>query len=238
MDVTASTVRVRYLGQIPCAEGIATFRFSKPEGYTFIAGQFFTLTLDTRDGEQSKHFSHASAPEDEDLELTTRLTGSAFKDALSGLAPGVEVTLTGPRGKLVVPASAANVGFLTGGVGITPAHSIIRHLVMSGSPAGIALFYGNRSDDCVPYGAEFRALRVARDRFTLVEVIEQPTPAWNSEVGRIDAGLVRRYLSSPEEYYWIVSGPPPMVDAMKAVVAELDLPDGTVAFESFAGYAT
>ncbi|MGB4592607.1 MAG: FAD-dependent oxidoreductase [Coriobacteriia bacterium] len=236
--MTAAGVRVRYLGQVPCAEGIATFRFAKPEGYMFTAGQFFTLSLNTRDGEQSKHFSHASAPEDADIELTTRLTGSAFKDALLALAPGTEVTLTGPRGRLVLPASARNVGFLTGGVGITPARSIIRHLVMSGAATGIALFNGNRSDDCVPYGGEFRALRDMRERFTLVEVIEQPTLAWESEVGRIDAGLVRRYLSDPEDYYWIVSGPPPMVGAMRVVVDELGLPGEAVAFESFAGYAS
>ncbi|MHB1340633.1 MAG: ferredoxin--NADP reductase [Coriobacteriia bacterium] len=236
MSTTANTWKVAFLGQWPCAEGIVTFRFSKPAGYEFNAGQFFTLTLGTREGDQSKHFSHASAPEDATIDLTTRITGSAFKDALMALAPGEDVTLTGPRGRLTVPPSARAVGFLTGGVGITPARSIIRHLVLSGVPLGIALFYGNRSDDCVPYAEEFRALSGIRDGFTLVEVIEQPTGAWTSEVGRITADLVRRYAPGVEDYFWIVSGPPPMVEAMRTVVADLGLGPESVIFESFAGY--
>lgn len=236
MAATASTWRVKFLGQWPCAEGIVTFRFSKPEGYGFDAGQYFTVTLQTREGEQSKHFSHASAPEDATIDLTTRITGSAFKDALMALKPGDEVALAGPRGRLVVPPSARNVGFMTGGVGITPARSIIRHVTLSGASTGIALFYGNRSDDCVPYGDEFRTLAGIRESFTLVEVIEEPTPAWTSEVGRIDADLVRKYISEPGDYFWIVSGPPPMVDAMRNVVADLGLDSSAVIFESFAGY--
>lgn len=236
MDSTAGTTKVQFMGQWPCAPDIVTFRFTRPEGYRFEAGQFFLLTLDTREGRQTKAFSHASAPEDPAIDLTTRLTGSAFKDALLGLRAGAELTIAGPRGHLGPPPSADNVAFLTGGVGITPAHSIIRHLALSGSDTGIALFFGNRTDECVPYGEEFRELAAHRPGFMLAEIIEQPTPAWTGPTGRIDEAFVRRFVTDPHRYFWVVSGPPPMVEAMRPVVSALGLERDEVAFESFSGY--
>jgi len=96
-----------FLGYTLCGESTGTFRLTRPTGYTFRAGQFFTLTLNTREGVQTKHFSHANAPQDPGIELTTRLTGSAFKEALQALHPGEEVTISGPGGGLCFPIAHA-----------------------------------------------------------------------------------------------------------------------------------
>ncbi|MCE5203917.1 MAG: FAD-dependent oxidoreductase [Actinomycetia bacterium] len=228
--------KARFLGYAPCGESTGTFRFTRPTGYTFRAGQFFTLTLSTHEGVQTKHFSHANAPQDPGIELTTRLTGSAFKEALQALHPGEEVTISGPGGRLVLPDRSRPTAFLTGGVGITPARSIIRDLVLSGEPTKMALFYANRTEDSVPYAEEFRGLAQSREGFILVEVIEEPARGWSSETGRIDAALIHRHIERPEAFYWVVSGPPRMVDAMRTVVSGLRLAQGSVAFESFSGY--
>ena len=100
---------VQYLGHGGCAPAVETFRLRRPEGYVFRPGQFFQLTIDTREGEQSHYFSHADAPDDSATEFTTRLTGSAYKDALLALPLGSQVRFRGPMGSLGVPEGAPSV---------------------------------------------------------------------------------------------------------------------------------
>ncbi|PKQ19651.1 MAG: hypothetical protein CVT66_09040 [Actinobacteria bacterium HGW-Actinobacteria-6] len=227
---------VTYLGFWPCAEGIGSFRFSRPSGYSFTPGQFFSLSLETEDGLVSKFFSHADAPDDPAIELTTRLSGSVFKNTLLALSVGDAVRISGPKGRLGVPEGASAVGFLAGGVGITPAHSIIRDVMHNDKPLEVALFYGNRDEGCIPYGAEFRKYASANPRFVYVDTLDHAGPAWTGESGFISAEMIRRYLSDPGALHWIVAGPPPMVDAMKRVVSDLELPPERVSYELFAGY--
>ncbi len=232
----AAEYELTYLGTTPCGEGVASFRFSKPEGYAFSPGQFFSLSFETRDGVETKHFSHADAPGDPYVELTTRLSGSAFKDGLLSLEPATPVWIAGPKGHLGVPEGAKSVGFLAGGVGITPAHSIIRDAALRGSGLEIALMYGNRDESCIPYGDEFRGYVASLPGFVYVETLDHPTADWDGESGFISADLVGRHLGNSGDRHWIVAGPPLMVDAMRRVVGDLNLPDGAVSYEVFAGY--
>ena len=227
---------VTYLEFWPCADGVGTFRFSRPSGYSFTPGQFFSLSLETEEGLVSKFFSHADAPDDLAIELTTRLSGSVFKNRLLALSAGDLVRISGPKGRLGVPEGSTAVGFLAGGVGITPAHSIIRNVMQTGSPLEVALFYGNRDEACVPYGEEFRGYAAANARFLYVDTLDHPGPDWAGESGFISAEMIRRHLSDPGALHWIVAGPPPMVEAMKRVVSDLELSPERVSYELFAGY--
>jgi ferredoxin-NADP reductase len=225
-----------YLGHGGCAPGVETFHLSRPGGYTFRPGQFFQLTIETRDGEQSRYFSHADAPDDPVTEFTTRLTGSAFKDALLALEPGAGVRFRGPMGRLGVPDGVTSVGFLTGGVGITPAHSIIRDAMVRRTGLVVALFYANREPSCIPYSAEFRAYAEADPRFRYVEVVEVPDADWTGPVGYLTADIIRARVDLAEPRHWIVSGPPPMVDAMRSVIRALEVAPEHVSYEQFSSY--
>ncbi|HZL07097.1 MAG TPA: FAD-dependent oxidoreductase, partial [Coriobacteriia bacterium] len=134
------------------------------------------------------------------------------------------------------PEGARAVGFLTGGVGITPAHSIIRDAVLREAGLSIALFYANREPACVPYGDEFRAYAAADPTFRYVEVFEIPDPDWTGPVGYITADIVRERVNVAEPRSWIVSGPPPMLSAMRSVVETLGIAPEHVSYESFSGY--
>lgn len=222
---------------IPCAPATGTFRFGKPVGYTFEAGQYFSLTLPTRDGEQTKHFSHSDAPEDPHIELTTRLTGSAFKDALLALRPHDTVSVAGPRGRLTLPAGTTRVGFLVGGVGITPARSIIRDAVGRVTGLDVLCFDGNLDQSCIPFKQEFDGYEATHPEICFVHVMQDPLPGWMGESGFITADVVRRHCDPLDGRYWISAGPPAMAEAMKRVFIELAIPPERFAMELFSGYA-
>ncbi|HEX9093199.1 MAG TPA: FAD-dependent oxidoreductase [Coriobacteriia bacterium] len=222
---------------LECGPGTGIFRFDRPGEYTFQAGQFFTLSLETREGPQTKTFSHAEAPADPYIELATRLTGSAFKDALLALRPGDEVEVAGPGGRMTLPADVRKAAFLVGGVGITPARSIIRDAVQRASGLSVALFYGNQDQTCIPFGEELTGYASSHAGIEVVDVLAAPNAGWSGETGFITAPLVRRHLDPLDGWHWFVCGPPAMVGAMERVVAELGLPSDSVSWERFSGYA-
>lgn len=221
--------------EYPCAS-TGVFRFSRPPGYSFTPGQYSVLTLETREGTQSKPFSHCDAPGDPSTEVLTRMTGSAFKDALAALRPGDRVTAQGPSGALVVPSGVDRAAFLVGGVGITPMRSIVRDSVQRSTGLTALVFDGNLDETCVPLQSEFEGWEREIPSIRFVHVLERPSPSWAGERGFISAQTILRHCDPREGRHWFVSGPPAMVDAMLAVLDELRVDPARVSFESFTGY--
>lgn len=207
-------------------------RFSRPDGYSYRAGQWFRLGLQTAEGVQTRTFSHASAPGDPYIELATRLSGSSFKRALCSLTEGELASLSGPGGRLSLPAGADEAVFLAGGVGITPVRSMLRDAVQLGARFSDALVvYGNRTAECVAYLEELEAMRHSGVR--VIPVYEAGAPAWQGETGFITPSLLRRHLDVDAARPFIVAGPPPMVAAMVAALDELGIGPELRMIESF-----
>ena len=223
---------VRVLEVVHCGGDIVTVRLERPEGYSFAAGQWFRLTIPVEDGADVRTFSHASAPADDWLELTTRLSTSPFKQALAVLRPGDAVHVTPAGGRLTLPSEHGRLGVLVGGVGITPVRSMLRDRVDRGETfEDVALFYGNRDASCEPYLDELLAMRDAGVR--VVRVLQEPESGWMGETGFITAAMVRAYLGADDGRPFLVTGPPPMVQAMRSVLDELGVSNHRIVIEAF-----
>jgi len=222
-DVEVTGVEARCLD-------VLSVRFERPDGYRFAAGQYLALTIQTAEGAQTKPFSHSSATDDAYLEITTRLSGSAFKAALSELRPGDRVRIAGPAGRLTLPVDEPRVAFLLGGVGITPVISMLRSQDPGTAPREV-LFYGNRDLECIPFVEEIAALE--REGLTVVHVLESTADTWKGERGFITPDVVRRHLDLAENWLFIVAGPPVMVTAMEACLNALGVSPSRALIERF-----
>jgi ferredoxin-NADP reductase len=178
----------KLLEKLPRVADIVSFRFKRPEAYTFQPGQWFVVTFPSSDPQEpwEHHFSHSDAPSEPWLEFTTRMRGSDFKNALDALPVGSPVQLEGPFGTFVLPPDAERVAFLAGGIGITCVRSILRWLCDTCGtnavpadpprtpPQEIVLFFANHSEYLIPFKEELD--EIARDlpELRLVHVISQP----------------------------------------------------------------
>ncbi len=126
--IIQQTFPSRLVEKIPRVADIVSFRFERPPGYEYLAGQWFIVTFSGPLGPYTHHFSHSNSPLEPELEFTTRLRGSEFKNALDTLAPGAEVELEGPYGAFTLPGGLERVAFIAGGIGITCVRSILRWL--------------------------------------------------------------------------------------------------------------
>lgn len=227
---------VTFVGSSAHCPATSSFFFTRPQGYRYTPGQFLSLTLQTRDADVTKQFSHCDAPGDPHTQIMTRLTGSAFKDALAALVPGDTVTMRGPAGRLVLPKGTTKAGFLVGGVGITPMRSIVRDAVQKDTGLTSLVFDGNLDETCIPLREEFDSWERAQPAIRFVHVLERPTDAWEGERGFITAETVLRHCDPLDGWHWFVAGPPAMTEAMRGVLTRLGIPEERSSFESFAGY--
>jgi ferredoxin-NADP reductase len=217
-----SSHEVEYLGKEMCGTDIVTCRFARPVGYEFAAGQWTRLTIPTPDGPDVRTFTLCSAPEDEALEITTRLSPSAFKVALAALEPGTIVQVNDAHGALTLPADAKRICFLVGGVGITPVRSMLRDAMQTDRAFDDALLlFGNRDESCVPFAQEFAAMSPIGVRTVIC--YEHAGDAWIGERGFISAETVRRHLDATDGRPFVVAGPPVMVAAMERVLDDLEI---------------
>jgi ferredoxin-NADP reductase len=74
-------------------ESALSIRFSKPNGFDYLAGQYMFITVGVGDAEVTKHLTISSRPTENFLEVTKRLTGHPFANALASLRPGDIVKL-------------------------------------------------------------------------------------------------------------------------------------------------
>lgn len=224
-----------FMERVEVAPGVESVRFERPNGYTFEPGQHLSLELQTRDGRLRKPFTHSNAPDDGPIEVTTRLSGSAYKAALGSLAPGDVVTIRGPLGQRALPDGTRRAVFLVGGVGITPAMSVLRDARIRGTGLEAVVFHGNRDGSEVPFGDELE--RMAERRvMRLITVLENPGEGWRGECGLIDAAMIRRHIEPLAGWRYVIAGPPAMVEAMNGVIAELGVPEEVVSATRFSGY--
>lgn len=238
---TAQVYRVRLIEKIPRGAETSSYRFSRPPGYRFAAGQFLMLTVPSPDGPLTHAFSHADSPTEPFIEVTTRLTGSAYKNALDALVPGAEVEIKGPYGKFLFRPDIPKIAFLTGGIGITPVRSILRYVADSGGQERVAgqeivLFYASSTVEGIVYRDELENLASTIPGFRLTHVISQPPDDWQGHRGRITAEVLQAELGEPRAWTYYLVGPPGMLAGMEKLLEELGVPAPQQIKEQFAGY--
>src|SRR5687768_17266618 len=124
-------------------DDIWAFRFMPNEPQHWIAGQYMSVELphEHADGKGTKRwFTISSAPFEGVMEITTRLTDSSFKRALSALPIGGHLELLDqPHGDFIWQDADRPLLFVAGGIGITAFRSILRQRAYERLPLNVEL---------------------------------------------------------------------------------------------------
>ena len=226
------------------AEGTQAFRFERPSGFEFRAGQFIDLTLvdpPEMDSQGAvRTFTIASAPYEDELLVATRMRNSAFKRVLATLPVGTEVKCEGPVGSFRLHQNPARAAvFLAGGIGITPFRSILRQALREKLPHQLYLFYSNRRPEDASFLTELENLAVSSPRFVFVPTMTEMQNSkmyWNGEVGFINREMLVKHFCDLRGPIYYAAGPPAMVAAMRQLLVRLGVSDDDIRTEEFGGY--
>jgi ferredoxin-NADP reductase len=222
---------------IPRTHDVTSYRFPRPEGFEYKAGQFFFVALRQNGKELSKHFSFSSSPTEKDhIEFTKKLTDHEYSMALKAAKVGDWARIDAPYGQFTFEGEYPKIALLGGGIGITPFKSICKNATDKHLTSKITLFYGCRTVNDFVFRQEFEEMRAQNPNLKLVLMVNEPPPQWKGPVGVITAEMIKQQLPDYKETIFYACGPPGMVKAMENLVSSLGLPKTQLKLEYFTGY--
>ena len=149
--------KVKLKERVKRTDTVESFRFIPEQKPNFVPGQFLQVVFDSANpGNKllNKYLSFSASPERDYLEFTKRLRDSDFSNRLKALQPGDEVWLKGPLGNCVFREEQLKIGFLIGGIGITPVISILEYITDRKLKTDVVLLYSNRTEEEIAFKPE------------------------------------------------------------------------------------
>lgn len=220
------------------------FRFKKPEGFSWKAGQTIDLTLvnppETDAEGNTRAFSITAAPSDTEIMITTRMRDTAFKRTLKGAETGLKVEIAGPFGSFTLHEKQNRPAImLVGGIGITPFRSMVLDATGRNLPHKIYLFYSNRRPEDAAFLDELSALGKRNPNFVFIPTMtdmEKSVMSWEGERGYITREMIERHVPDKTDAVYYSAGPQVMVAAMRKIVESMGVSADDFRTEEFSGY--
>lgn len=220
------------------------FAFEKPEGYKFVAGQYFYVTLinpTDNDAEgDTRIFSIIPAPHEDYLAFSTRMRDTAFKRVMKNMNVGDKVKIEAPIGWFTLHSEPERPTiFLVGGIGIAPFISILRSAIQTKAPHKMYLFYSNRRPEDTAYLGELQEMAKNNPNIVFISTMTDMSKSaqpWTGETSMINMDLVKKYVPDISNAIYYIAGPQPMVRAMRTLFNDLKIPSVNVKAEEFTGY--
>jgi len=235
---------VKLVSREEVAEGTMAFHFEKPRGFDFKPGQYADMTLpdppETDKEGNTRSFSIASPPFQNELIFTTRMRDTAFKHSLKTVPLSTEVNIGPATGDFTLHKDHATPAvFIAGGIGITPFLSIVRQADRDRPAQKLYLFYSNRRPEDTAFLDLLQKLDSNNPDFRLtctMTEMEKSKKEWKGETELIDKKMLSKYLTSLEEPIYYIAGPPAMVKAMRKMLMTIGIEDSHVKVDEFEGY--
>jgi CDP-4-dehydro-6-deoxyglucose reductase, E3 len=239
-DVEIKTLPCRIERITPLAGDVVQVMLRLPavERLNFQPGQYLDVLLESG---RRRSFSIASPPHDSALiELhVRRVSGGGFTERLFGsgaapLAVGSLLRIEGPVGQFVYRDGALPALMIAGGTGFAPLKSMLRHVLETGLPRSLHLYWGARHPRDL-YERERLLEWVARfPQLSFSAVLSEASAAEGAgqRVGFVHRAVLEDHpdLSGVEVY---AAGPPAMIEAIRSEFPQHGLPSGRLYFDSF-----
>ncbi|HET8689849.1 MAG TPA: FAD-dependent oxidoreductase [Candidatus Saccharimonadales bacterium] len=187
-------MKLQFLGKSHETADVWTYSFRAPEGATWLAGQSVRLELPVGYDIEEKRFTISSAPFEKRIDITTRLSGSKFKNSLNALTEGQAIDGQSIEGDFTWIQDDRAKLFVASGIGITPFRSILRQLEQDEGSLKAALVYAGREDE-LPFEYWLRQLAANYPDFRLQLIHGRRLTAMDIEP-RPDSLI---YLSGPSD---------------------------------------
>jgi glycine betaine catabolism B len=229
-----------FTARIKRTSTVESFRFQLEEKLDFEPGQFLKIIFDQNDlnnKKLNKYLSFSASPEKDYVEVTKRLSESDFSNLLKSLNPGDKIMIQGPMGNCVFKDDYAKIGFLVGGIGITPVISIFEYIVSRKLNTDIILMYSNRQESEIAFRPELDNWKKALSSLNIVYTLTDCLPEDQVCIhGQIDGKLIQERIKDIKLRRLFIYGPPAMVAAMKKICIDCGSSQDLILAENFIGY--
>ncbi len=216
---------------VPLFQDVTTFVFEPEEPIEWQPGQYMHYVFPHPDEDnrgEERWFTISAPPYEKNITITTRFTdekGSSFKKALKNLKAGDTIQADGPKGKFIIDDFDKKYVLVSGGIGITPYHSMLLQFDHDGKMPDIELLYANRDENFV-FGDEFAALEAKYPNFKIHKFVGDR---------HIEAEDLKPYADDQTKIIYL-SGPEPMIEAFEKMLQDMGVPEDRLKTDFFPGY--
>jgi ring-1,2-phenylacetyl-CoA epoxidase subunit PaaE len=225
-------------------EDAVTLTFEVPgeqkEQFSYMQGQHLTLRFQINGKEERRSYSMCSSPLEPDLSITVKQVkgGKVSNHIHRQIKPGSQVEAMPPEGRFFTPLAEENkvtYYLFAAGSGITPLMSILKTILEKEPLSNVVLLYGNRSEEEIIFNEEFdRLAKRYEGQLTVEHILSKPKmekpkglagifskgkTTWEGKTGRIDAGVVEKFLSENparnKQAEYFICGPGNMIETVE-----------------------
>lgn len=222
---------------------VKTFRLMEAIGgpipFLFLPGQYASITSEIDGKKVRRSYTISSSPTQRDyIELTVKRedNGLESRHLHDHAQTGDLLEITAPAGSFFFTGKEADgIVLIAGGVGITPMMSVLRNLTDRSYAYEIHLIYGVRTPTDLIFREECAYLASRHPNVTILSIVSSAEGTdWKGPVGFITADFIVGCVDGIAKRRIHLCGPPPMMDAVKAALAALNVPPDHVKTEDFA----
>jgi glycine betaine catabolism B len=214
---------------------IRTFRILRPDGFTFLAGQFLNVRVKVDGKPLVRCYSISSAPESAGcLEISVKRQGVVSNLLHASIRPGSVLTIKGAGGRFVYPDEDDRpLVLLGGGVGVTPLISMLRHAVAADPARPVTLLLSARTEADIPFKDELATIRIRHPQVRLGLRTSRRAGGPGTTTGRIDEEYLRSHVPDPANSVFMICGPLQMIEGMKTLLQRVGARAEDVRSEAF-----
>ena len=236
VEVKSLPCRIERLDRLSDDVMSVVLRLPAVEEFHFRPGQYLDVMLG---GGRRRSFSIASAPADgraPELHVRRASTSGFTGQLFDAMGAGTLLRIEGPLGQFWLRGESPRPPLMIGGgTGYAPLRAMLRQLIADGDRRPLVLYWGGRTTADL-YEHEWLT-RLARERpgFDYRPVLSGPglgDAGWTGRTGLVHAAVQAEHpdLAAFDVY---ASGPPAMIEAIRAEFAARGLPREQLYFDSF-----
>lgn len=229
---------LRLVRKEPESEIITSFYFKPADGgdlMDYQAGQYLTLVLTLDGKEVRRNYSLSDAPGRGWYRISVKRepNGRVSNWLHDHLTVGDQVQALPPCGDFVLDASSTRpLVFVTAGVGITPAMSMLETVASTGRP--VHFIHAAQHSAVHAFRDRVDALAQAHPNVQPLYLYDQPRPGCAPHrVGRVSTDLLAGLLPEDRNVDLYFLGPKPFMQQVFASAKALHIPESQVRFEFF-----
>ena len=217
---------------------ITSFYFEPKDGLgvpTFEAGQFITIVLDDVDGlSVRRNYSLSDAPGKSYLRISVKREpqGTVSNYLHDQLEVGDTVKLLPPCGDFTLHKNDRPLVLLTGGVGITPAISMLN--TEAGSGRNIHFIHAALNTSVHAFKSHVDKLSEDYDHISPFYVYSEPSQSCTPHAnGFINRDMIQKQLPDDLDVEFYFLGPKPFMASVLKIAKEIGLPETQIHYEFF-----
>lgn len=223
---------------------VKTFRFVACHGggipFNYLPGQFLTLTLPVGDKSIRRSYTMSSSPTQGyycEISVKRDEHGAGSRYLHDEIKVGDTIDVQAPSGKFFFTGKESDsIVLIAGGVGITPMMSVTRALTDMAWDGDIFFVVACHDPKHFIFESELKRLQERHENlhiFAAMSRIEQDVDDYRK--GRLSRELLAEWVPEIASRRIHICGPPAMMDAVKKMLAELDVPADSIHTENFGG---